>query len=313
MKPVVPVFGQLTDAQLQGWLGALQAKTDCVLFKPLSALNSLEREQTKVAVVANPIMADINQLPNLVWVHSLWAGVEKLIEHFKTTTVQLVRLEDPNLGLVMSEAALTWCLYLSRNMHHYRQSQNAKQWAPLPYTDTRERQIAVLGLGNLGKAIAQRLQANGFNVIGWRRNQTRHESLSCVIGLEALPALLASSDIVINVLPHTPDTQGLLNQQRLGQMKKGAQLINFGRGSALDESALLAALEANLDYAVLDVFEQEPLPKDHLFWGHPKIAVLPHISAPTSQKHASHIVVENLERFIRNGELPNTVDVKRGY
>jgi glyoxylate/hydroxypyruvate reductase A len=214
----------------------------------------------------------------------------------------------------MAEAALTWSLFLHRNMHRYQTSQQTSQWTQIPYKAPQERSIGILGMGELGQAVAKSLLNNGFNVMGWSRSPKAINNVRSYCGTLELEDMLSQSDIVICLLPLTDATRHLLDAERFAQFKPHAKLINFGRGAVIDDNALLTSLETrNLDHAVLDVFSVEPLPADHRYWSHPNVTVLPHISAQTRPDTASMVVKHNIEQFRLTGELPRHVDFKQGY
>jgi glyoxylate/hydroxypyruvate reductase A len=279
-----------------------------------SQMSDDQRAAAEFAIVANPDPADIAKLTGLQWIHSLWAGVERLVAELGTNAPPLVRLTDPELSRVMAEAVLAWTYYLQRDMPAYRLQQENAVWRELDYRHPSDMTVGVLGLGELGTESAKWLVRAGFNVIGWSRSQKSVEGAETVSGDAGLTELLQKSDIVVCLVPLTPDTRSLINAQRLTQMKQGSALINFARGPVVVADDLVAALNnEHLSHAVLDVFEQEPLPVDAPFWKHPKITVLPHISAPTSQKTAASLVAKNLENWRSTGKLPQTVDMARGY
>lgn len=273
-----------------------------------------DRERAEFAIVANPDPQDIANLPNLKWMHSLWAGVEKLVAELGDKAAPIVRLVDPELSRVMAEAVLAWTYYLQRDMPAYRQQQRDRIWNERDYRHPNDMTIGVLGLGELGSEASKYLTRAGFNVIGWSRSQKTIESVNCVSGDDGLETLLSQSDIVACVVPLTSQTRGLINQSALAKMKQDASIINFARGAVIVADDLLAALDSgHIDHAVLDVFENEPLDEASRFWEHPRVTVLPHISAPTKHTTAAALVAKNFSHWKATGELPNTVDLKRGY
>ena len=174
--------------------------------------------------------------------------------------------------------------------------------------------IGLLGLGALGVAAAERLLHAGFNVTGWSRSSKAIEGVETLTGDDGLQGLLEKSDILVCLVPLTDATRGLVNASRLAAMKNGAAIINFARGAVIVADHLIAALDSGkLSHAVLDVFEQEPLPAASPFWQHPKVTVLPHISAPTSRESSARIVAGNVRTWRETGTLPETVDMARGY
>lgn len=268
-----------------------------------------------IAVVANPPSSSLAGLNNLLLIQSLWAGVERLLsdptlpEH-----VPIVRLVDPNLAQAMSECALACVMVLHRQLPAYARQQARGEWKKLPQPTARERRIGILGLGELGRAVAQALVCLDFDVAGWSAGARRVEGVKCWSGASGLASLLQRTDILINLLPLTPDTSGILNAQLFARLPQGAAIINLARGGHLNENDLLDALASgHLSHAILDVFSEEPLPPQHPFWTHPRISVLPHVAAVTDVNTAAKIAADNIKAF-RAGSMPAPlVDRAKGY
>lgn len=312
----VPFISGLDSAEHEQWKAELNRASAPITLCNLSELSEQERKNVAVALVANPDPSELATLPNLVWVQSLWAGVEKLVSHTSALSIKLVRLVDQRLSETMAEAALAWTLYLHRDMPRYQKQQAQRQWRQHPVKLAKERSVAVLGMGALGKNTASKLSDAGFMVRGWSKNSKSDDALpfQCFSGEDGLQAVLQASEIVIVLLPLTRETSGLLNTQRLLHLPKGASIINFARGPIIDDEALLANLNSGqLGHAVLDVFATEPLPEDHPYWTHSGITVLPHIAAPTDKTSASKIVARNLADYFDNGIIPASISNTRGY
>lgn len=316
MSQLPPIaFVSRSDAASEAvWIGALSAALPQETITSFSAMSDDEKQSAEIAIVANPDPEHIAALPNIKWVHSLWAGVERLVAELGPKAPPLVRLVDPELSRVMSEAVLAWGYYLQRDMPAYRTQQQHRVWQELEYRQPSEMTVGLIGLGELGAASARKLKDAGFNVIGWSRSMKSLTGIETVAGDEGLNTMLQHSDIVVCLVPLTEQTRGLLNASRFGTMKKGASLINFARGPIIVTDDLLDALDSGqLSHAVLDVFEVEPLPENSAFWGHEKVTVLPHISGPTSRESSARIVAGNIRNWRQNGTLPPTVDIQRGY
>lgn len=314
MTILVPFCGRITARERQESLDAINAGLNNIRVLPFADLTEGERRTARMAVVANPDPAELAELPMLEWVQSLWAGVERLVEEMPNETVRIVRMVDPQLAATMSEAVLAWTLYLHREMPAYREQQEKKQWLQRPLVLPEQRPVGILGMGNLGRAAAYRLKENGFPVMGWSRSPWAKADIPMKYGPSGLEALLRQSRIVVVLLPLTPQTRGLLDDWRLGQMQEGAALINFARGPIIDQEALVRALErGHLDHAVLDVFNQEPLPGGSPLWEDPRITILPHISAPTQTGTASALAARNIQTYHDDGRIPESVNRDRGY
>ena len=315
MTTIVPFVSQASSDERQAWREALpEALRGMAKVTPFEDLSEAERAAAKVAIVANPDPAKVAALPNLVWVQSLWAGVERLAADLPDDGPLIVRLTDPQMAETMSEAVLAWTLYLHRDMPRYMHQQRAKIWQEHMLKTPMERTIGVLGIGKLGGASAQRLKANGFNVMGWSRSKKELDGISCFHGTDGLNAVLEQSDIIVVLVPLTSETRGLLGREELRRCKENAAIINFARGPIIDTSALIDTLDNGpLSHAVLDVFDEEPLPASNPFWAHDKVTVLPHISAPTIISTAAAIVARNIGTYLETGEIPQSIDRNRGY
>lgn len=315
--PVIPLVTRTLAGEEAEWVAALAAAYPEGRVVPLADCSAAARADAVVAIVANPAPADLACLPRLHWIQSLWAGVERLLAELPPDGPAIVRLVDPQLARTMAEAVLAWTLYLHRDMPAYRAAQTARSWQPRPPVRADVRTVGLLGLGQLGMAAAQALRAQGFPVLAWTRAGRALPNVSGVTvlsGTAGLSALLRQAEIVVSLLPLTAATLGLLDAQRFAECRRGAQLINFGRGAVVDEDALLAALDCGrLAHAVLDVFAVEPLPPDSRLWTHPAVTVLPHVSAPTDKASAAQIVAANLRGYFGAGVLPPVVDRARGY
>jgi glyoxylate/hydroxypyruvate reductase len=311
---MIPFVSRVSLAEQAVWIKQLSAAMPDEVILPFSELTLEQKQQCDVAIVANPNPEDLLALPSLKWVHSVWAGVERMMNELVSPTFSIVRLVDPNLAKTMSEAVLAWTLFLHRDMPVYAKQQAERLWNPLPMVQLQDRRIGVLGLGELGRVSAQRLVDNGFTVAGWSRNAKQIDGVECFCGEDGLTALLSQSDLLVCLLPLTAQTKNLLNLQNLSYLPKGASLINFARGAIVDDKALLTLLDQkHLSHAVLDVFIQEPLPVEHPYWVHKSVTVLPHISAPTHPVSASAIVASNIKRYRQMGSIPPAVDPLRGY
>jgi len=159
-----------------------------------------------------------------------------------------------------------------------------------------------------------RLQQNGFSVKGWARTKKEIEGLHTYSDEKGLQHVLATSDILVLLLPLTNETKGLIDVKTFSLMQRGTSIINFARGDIIDEQNLIDALDKqHIRHAVLDVFSTEPLPHTHKFWSHPSVTVLPHISAPTTIATASVIAAKNIDEYLLSGSIPKAVDTKLGY
>lgn len=243
-------------------------------------------------------------------VQSLWAGVERIVTN-PTLTQPLCRMVDPGLAQGMAEYCTGWALRAHLGMDLYAQDGVWRNAVTPPLASARR--VTVLGMGELGRAVAGALAGLGFDVTGWSQSGRAVPGVPVLAGPD-LPQALAPAEILICLLPDTPQTRDLLDAARLALLPPGATIINAGRGTLIEDAALLAALDAGqIGHAVLDVFRQEPLPPDHPFWHHPRVTVTPHVSAETRPATAATVAAENLRRAMRGAPLLYRVDKMRGY
>jgi len=269
-------------------------------------------EEIDVALVATPPPGTFEPLKRLKLVQSLWMGVERLLaDPAFPKGVPLARLVDPGMVAAMSETVLAHVLDWHRHHYYYRLEQDARRWNRLRQYLASDRTIGLLGLGELGGDVAEKLGALGFNIVGWSRRPKKLPGVTCFTDLDAV---LVRSDVVVCLLPLTPQTHHILNARTLRRIRLGGAVINVARGGHLVAEDLIAALDSgHLAHAYLDVFEHEPLPHDHPLWTHPGITITPHTAALTEPRTAIPKIVENVER-LRRGEPPlNLVDLDAGY
>jgi glyoxylate/hydroxypyruvate reductase len=239
---------------------------------------------------------------------SLWAGVERIVGN-ATLTQALCRMVDPAL----TEGMVEWVVgHVLR--HHLGMDRHivnpGRIWDNTCPPLARERPVTILGTGALGAACGAALRALNFPVSLWGRT----EKPGCLHGDAGLEKALTGAQIVVILLPKTPETENLLNAERLAMLPRGAVIVNPGRGAIIDDAALLAALDSGqVGHATLDVFRVEPLPADHPYWAHPRVTVTPHIAADTRPASSSRVIAENIRRGEAGEPFLHLVDRARGY
>jgi glyoxylate/hydroxypyruvate reductase len=307
------IAANLSADEWAAWWPALQAALPGETL--LRERGATQVESIDVALVANPGGGELQGLPALRLIQSLWAGVEGLLaDPTVPTDVPLARMVDPVMNEAMAQTALWAVLGLHRHFFSYAEQQRASEWRQRTQWRADEFPVAVLGMGHMGRSVAQRLALNGYPVRGWSARQAEVDGVVALAGEAALPHVLASARVVVNLLPLTPATRGFFNAQRFALMERGASLVNLARGAHVVEADLLAALDSGrLSRAVLDVFSTEPLPASHAFWAHPRITVLPHVAALTDARSAARVVARNVHALRQGGELENLVERSRGY
>ncbi|TQF43505.1 2-hydroxyacid dehydrogenase [Bradyrhizobium sp. UNPF46] len=252
--------------------------------------------------------------PNIELVFSVGAGVDQFDATKVPAHIPLVRMLEPGIAETMVEYVTMAVLALHRDLLDFISQQREQVWREIRITPARRRRVGVMGLGQLGQAVLERLKAFGFPLSGWNRSPREIDGVTCYAGADALPGFLAQSDILICLLPLTDETRGILNADLFARLPRGASLVNVGRGPHLVEADLLASLDSGaLSGAVLDVTDPEPLPEGHPFWSHPRILMTPHNAAMTAPDTAVDFVLDVIGRHRRGEELPGRVDRTRGY
>jgi len=300
-NPLTVLFaGRFDAAEREDWWRELTAATPELQWKRDDA--PFDHGTIDAAVVANPEPGLLARLPRLRLIQSLWAGVDKLLADTTLPAgVPLARMVDPVMSAAMAETATWAVLGLHRRCFDYAAQQAKGLWQPHPQRRADEVSVLVLGSGQMGGTVASRLAAIGYRVSTWRAG-------------DGTPPPLADAQIVVDLLPLTPATRGMLDARFFSALPRGASLVNLARGAHVVDADLLAALDAGqLDRAVLDVFAVEPLPADHPFWRHPRVTVLPHVAALTDTRSGALVVADNLRALARGEPVAHQVDRARGY
>jgi glyoxylate/hydroxypyruvate reductase A len=260
-------------------------------------------------------LADLRRYPNLRLCISMGAGVDHLLRPpGPPPGVPVARLKDVLLTSAMAEWVLLNLLRFHRQDLEYRAQQAGGVWRELPAPVTAARRVGVLGLGELGAAAASRSAALGFPVMGWSRTPRALPGIEGFHGADGLAAMAARSDVLVCLLPLTPQTRGIIDAGLLARLPRGAFVINGARGAHVVDEALLAALESGqVAGAALDVFEPEPLPPGHPYWTHPRVVMTPHAASATIPESVAPQIVENLRRLRSGAALVHLVDSRLGY
>ncbi|MCP3392677.1 glyoxylate/hydroxypyruvate reductase A [Bradyrhizobium sp. CCGB12] len=313
----------LINSTQQNWLPERwKARFDAVCGDRRVALlpdSALDPAEVHYAAVWKPAPGELGAFPNLRAVFNLGAGVDALMADKSLPDVPLVRVAVPDLTNRMTEYVVLHVLMHHRQELYLRDSQRAKRWEPTYQWPASAITVGIMGLGTLGTDAADVLRRLGFRVTGWSRSPRTIEGVECFHGTAQIDAFLRATDILVCLLPLTPDTHGILNRDVFTKLNRNSPLgapvlINAGRGGLQNEADILACLDdGTLGVASLDVFVQEPQPAVSRFWSHPKVVLTPHNAADTDADAISAYVAEQIARFEAGGVLENVVDRARGY
>jgi glyoxylate/hydroxypyruvate reductase len=270
--------------------------------------------EIEVALVWRPPPGELARYPNLKAILSLGAGIEGLIADPTLPEVPIARMVDPSLTSTMAEYVLLAVLRHHRGFDRFERAQRERRWDFSLPPQPGDRQVGIMGLGELGAAAARLLLAHGFPVAGWSRSPKAQGGVTSYAGHGELHAFLHRTDILVCLLPLTAETRGILDAETFNALPHGATLINVARGAHLVEQDLLAALDSDhLAGATLDVFKSEPLPPDNPLWQYPKVLITPHVASYSVPAIAAAGVVDNIRRARAGQPLNHQVDRQRGY
>ena len=256
---------------------------------------------------------DLLRYPKLRTILSVSAGVEQFLRG-DYPDVPIVRMSDPAMADEMAAYAVHWVVHFHRRMATYLELQTASEWRPIRTVDAHGFPVGILGYGMMGRRVGDALARLGYPLGAWTRSGGQNPGVTHFRGSDGLDQMLGVSAAVINILPLTPDTEGLMNAERFARFRRGALYMSMGRGGTTVEADLLAALDRGpLRTAVLDVTTAEPLPPGSPLWSHPRVRITPHASGFTRARTAAPLVAANVRR-IRRGEQPFPLyDPQRGY
>src|ERR1700761_9367153 len=266
------------------------------------------------AAVWKPEPGELASFPNLKVIFNLGAGVDALMADKTLPNVPLVRVSVVDLTHRMSEYVALHVLMHHRQELYLRDSQRAKRWAPKYQWPAGAITVGVMGLGTLGADAAEVLVRLGFQVVGWSNSPKTIAGVECFHGKVGLDTFLRRTNILVSLLPLTPDTRQILNRELFSKLNRSSPLgapvvINAGRGGLQNEADILSCLDVGTLGAVsLDVYQIEPQPADSPFWTHPKVVLTPHNAADTDPDEISKYVARQIECFEAGGELENVVD-----
>ncbi len=278
---------------------------------------SAEQLARTEALMAYTVPAGVlSAMPKLRWVQAMTAGVEQWLSLPDLPAELTLTCARGTHTESMPENIIGALFYVAKPYAKAVENQKLGKWVHTVAQPLTGKSLGILGLGAIGQEVARIAHTLGMRVIGTRRRPGAVPHVDQVLGSEGTPQVLAQSDFVLLLLPATPETDNFMNAERLGMMKRGAWLLNFGRGHLIKDDDLVAAVnEKKIAGAMLDVFRQEPLPADHAFWRTEGIIVLPHIGGPHPQRDrfVARLLAENLGRFLDGKPLKEAVDRRAGY
>lgn len=271
-------------------------------------------DECEIALGAPSMIArELDNLPNVKWVQSTWAGVEPLLDPSLRRDYVLTNARGVFGGL-MSEFVFGYLLAHERKIFELAQAQQRREWMRFLTGTLRGKTIGLLGVGSIGAEVARTAKFFGMTVRGYTRSSEDCEFVDEYFHGDELLKFADKLDYLISILPNTKDTRKLVDADLLSALPPHCVFINVGRGSAVDESALISALENDkLAGAVLDVFEQEPLPQEHPFWTTKNLIMTFHTSAPSFPEDIAGVFIENYRLYIEGKPLKYQVDFERGY
>lgn len=299
------------------WLAGMQARLPAASIRVWQPGDDGPADYAIVWAPPDEMLAHRHDLKGIM---VLGAGVDAILKQAQERPgslpdgVPMMRLEDNGMAQQMQEYAVATALRYFRRLDEYQLLQQQGLWQPLPARAQADFVIGVMGAGVLGAAVAKALAVLGFPVRCWSRSAKEIDAVHSFVGAAELPAFLQGTQMLVNLLPNTPATLGLINQNLLAQLNPEAYLLNLARGAHVVEADLLAALASGqVAAAALDVFVQEPLAPKHAFWQHPRVSMTPHVAAMTLQAPAISAIVANI-LALESGQAPTgLVDRVRGY
>jgi len=307
----IVIFSKVIKAK--PWIDALKGAAPDVEILTYDQVR--DKEKVLFALAWDHPRGIFKEYPNLKCISSMGAGVDHIMSDPDIPEqVEVVRIADPLLSQDLAEFALSVVMNHMRGLTHYQNLQHQKTWKKRMYKRISDVRAGVMGTGVIGDHVVKFLLSSGFSVTGWGKSPGKKEKYKRFHGIDQLDEFLSTPDILICLLPLTPETRGILNKRNLEKLPRGAFVINLGRGPHVVDQDLMEMIDkGHLSGAHLDVFAQEPLPPGHPFWSHPSIHITPHVASITTPKSVAPQIIENYRRALRDEELLNVVDRKKGY
>jgi len=301
------------NKNVEPWKNALIEKLPNTVIEVYP--NVKDNEGVDFVICWKPKKKIFEQFPNIKVIQSVGASVEHITNSQTINDDNIItRIVDEKLSNDMWEFLITIVLSELKNISSYFAQKSDRIWQQHPYKSINNTTVSILGLGSIGAYVAEKFAQIGFNVKGWSTSKKEILKVKSYSGENEFDTFLDNSDFLINLLPLTDKTKEILNKSVLQKLPKNAFLFNVGRGEHLVDEDLIDLLNTSmLSGAFLDVFREEPLPKEHPFWNHSKIQITPHIASLTNVETAIDQITENYKRFLKKEELLNIVSLKKGY
>ena len=278
-------------------------------------LGELYNSEIDVVVVDDSPFRELSCFPNLKAVFSASAGVDNLLSESGLSSIPIVRLTSADMISLMQEYVTYQVIKIHRQFNEIEQLQKNRSWVWYPPASAANTcTVLILGLGQLGVASAKMLQMLGFKVSGWSSSKKSIDGVLCEYGIDSFEKLLPDTNILVCLLPLTQSTKNILNGSIFNKLSHGASIINVSRGGCLNEIDLINAIDCGqISSATLDVFVNEPLPKESKLWDHPKINITPHLAAYPESDSFIDSLIENLQRLESGSVFEKVVNKKKGY
>ncbi len=301
------------DHKIELWKNALTKANPEI--KVYSYLEEHSHDEIDVALVWKHPEGSLKPYKNLKYIASGGAGVDFIFEDPDLPKdIPITRVVDDVLASDMSEYVTGAIFSYLKNFNRYNIDQINSIWNPLGYRRIADFRVGILGLGTLGQALAKDLVTFGFQTQGWSNSKKSLPHVNSFVGQQELDAFLATTEILVCLLPLTPQTKGILNKTLFKKLPKGSYIINVARGGHLADQDLIDMIDkGHLSGACLDVFHEEPLPENHPFWKHEKINITPHCASVSDTHSVVPQIIENYKRMKANKELLHLVSFKSGY
>jgi glyoxylate/hydroxypyruvate reductase A len=312
MRPLHVLFYNADTASHAGWL---QLWRDALPGAVVRLWQPGDDAAADYALIWQQPPELLRQARGLKAVFNLGAGVDAVLKQVASQPdLPLIRIDDGAMAIQMAEYACYGVLHYFRQFDRYARQARDGEWTKHPPRDKAQCKIGILGLGVLGSRVAQALRHFDFPVLGWTRGPRAAADIPTVHGADGLRQLLRDSNVVICMLPLTAETRGVLDRAAMEQMPAHSYIINLARGAHIVQEDLLALIQSgHLAGAMLDVFEEEPLPRQHPFWQEPRITITPHISARTIRAETVRQVTQKIAALERGESVSGLVDRSKGY